>query len=300
MNNFKDLWNNPSTRKIIISIGGFILVLIGSLFFQKNKMENEMALKVEFIEQKNLLRDELDDLIEGHNDLLNEYGDLNHQLHKKDSIIQHQISEIRDLIRTKNNLSEARKKIATLKDITKRYLANIDSLILINEQLTLEKDSVINLNRVINWKNYKLNKKNQQLVEKVSRGSVIEVFDVEVEAIRYRNTGREVITRYAKKAQKIRVCFRLGANLISDNEEKTIYMQLISSNRDIISDSESFSINISDSLVKYTVSSLFEYKNIEMDHCFEWERIRKLERGIYLVNLILEGRIAAQKELHLR
>ena len=54
-----------------------------------------MKLKVQYIEQKNMLRDELDDIIEEHDELLNEYSDLNEQLNDKDSIIQKQISEIK-------------------------------------------------------------------------------------------------------------------------------------------------------------------------------------------------------------
>ena len=177
INKLKALWADTGNRKVIILFIGVVVLLIASLFFQQNKMEEQMQLKVQFIEQKNMLRDELDDLIDEHDDLLDEYGELNEQLHEKDSVIQHQIAEIRNLIRTKNDLSEARKKIATLKDISKRYLANIDSLLVVNEVLVLEKDSVVKANNNINWKNYKLNKQNKKLAEKVSRGSVLEVCD---------------------------------------------------------------------------------------------------------------------------
>ena len=71
-----------------------------------------------------MLRDELDDIIDEHDDLLDEYGDLNEQLHEKDSLIQEQIAEIRNLIRTKSDLKEARRKIETLKSISKKYIAN--------------------------------------------------------------------------------------------------------------------------------------------------------------------------------
>ena len=43
-------------------------------------MKNQMDLKIQFIEQKNILRDELDDLVDEHDELLEEYGDLNNQL----------------------------------------------------------------------------------------------------------------------------------------------------------------------------------------------------------------------------
>lgn len=259
-----------------------------------------MELKIQFIEQKNMLRDELDDLVDQHDDLLDEYGELNEHLHEKDSIIQNQIAEIRNLIRTKSDLKEAQQKIAALKDISKRYLANIDSLLVLNEKLSIQKDSVIKENQNINWKNYKLNKQNEKLAEKVNKGSVLKLLSMDVEALRYRITGREVTTRFAKKTHKIRVCFSVGANQISDAETKKVYLQIINEAGVLISGLEEVSVEVNDSTMECTSLADFEYNNIEMDNCFEWERVFQLERGIYLINLIIEGRVVGQTELKLR
>jgi len=300
INKFKELWADSTNRKVIILFIGIVILLIISLFFQQNRMEQQMQLKVQFIEQKNMLRDELDDLIDEHDDLLDEYGDLNEQLSEKDSVIQHQIAEIRNLIRTKSDLNEAKKKILTLKDISKRYLANIDSLLVLNEVLVLEKDSVVKVNKNINWKNYKLNKQNKKLEEKVSKGSVLEVFGVEVETIRYRSTGRELATKYAKKVQKIRTCFSVSANQISDAEIKTIYLQVVDGGGELVLGTDTLTTLVADSSYSCTSSAEFEYKNIEMTHCFEWERVQVLSPGMYQVNLIIEGGIAARTNLKLR
>ena len=300
MNKLKELWAEPSSRKVIILFGVLVVIFIAVLSLQQNKMEQQMELKIQFIEQKNMLRDELDDLIDEHDDLLDEYGELNEHLHEKDSIIQHQIAEIRNLIRTKSDLKEAQQKIAALKDISKRYLANIDSLLVLNETLTIEKDSVIKENKNINWKNYKLNKQNEKLAEKVNKGSVLELLSIDVEAVRYRSTGREVTTRFAKKVQKIRVCFSVGANQISDAETKEVYLQIINERGMLISGLEEMNVEVNDSTFGCTSLAEFEYNNIEMENCFEWERIAQLERGTYLLNLIIEGRVLGQTELKLR
>ena len=300
MNKLKELWAVPSSRKVIILFGVLVVIFIAVLSLQQNKMEQQMELKIQFIEQKNMLRDELDDLIDEHDDLLDEYGELNEHLHEKDSIIQHQIAEIRNLIRTKSDLIEAQQKIAALKDISKRYLANIDSLLVLNETLTIEKDSVIKENKNINWKNYKLNKQNEKLAEKVNKGSVLELLSIDVEAVRYRSTGREVTTRFAKKVQKIRVCFSVGANQISDAETKEVYMQIINERGMLISGLEEINVEVNDSTFGCTSLAEFDYNNIEMENCFEWERIAQLERGTYLLNLIIEGRVLGQTELKLR
>jgi hypothetical protein len=300
VNKLKLLFANTGKRRIVYFFLIIVIILSASLYLQKNKMEQQMQLKVQFIEQKNMLRDELDDIIDEHDDLLDEYGELNEQLHEKDSLIQEQIAEIRNLIRTKSDLKEARRKIETLKSISKKYIANIDSLLVVNEVLTFEKDSVISVNKDINWRNYKLNKQNEQLAETVNKGSVLILDNIEVEAIKYKNTGREVSTQQAKKTQKIRVCFSVLANPIAKAEAKTVYMQLIDNNGIVIKGNKNVSVSISDNQVICTDSSEFNYKNIEMTHCFEWERIHVLATGDYLINLIIDEKVALQTTLKLK
>jgi len=291
---------NKSKSKWLYILLGIIVVLTSFLIFNQIEEKKQNAIRIQYIEEKNVLRDDLDDLIDQHDELLEEYGDLNKQLHDEDSIIQSQIAEIRSLIRNKDDLTEARKKIAVLKNIAKRYLSNVDSLLVVNENLTIQKDSVIQENKNINWKNYKLNRQNEKLAEKVSKGSVLEVLNIDVEALKYRSTGKEVSTRFAKKVQKLRICFTIGANQISEAEEKIVFMQLIDANGELIYGKENIVVNVSDSTFNCTNSALFNYQNVEMNNCFEWERVQQLEKGNYLINLIIEGRLASQKNLKLR
>ena len=287
-------------KKIIFFV---ILVLVGlSIYiFQKQKrIQKEVALKVQFIEEKNMLRDELDDLIEDHDDLLDEYGSLNEQLQYKDSIIQNQISEIRDLIRSKNDLVAAREKIELLKEISKRYLADIDSLFIVNKNLTTEKDSVIKVNKDINWKNYKLNQQNKKLTEKVNQGSVLEVSDISIEGLRYRSTGREVSTRSARKTQNLRVCFRIATNQIAESGSKEVYFQYINPNGEVLLNSDSIIITIEDQKLICSAKKSIEYHNIEMESCLDWERKDILISGVYHLNIIIENHIIGQTAFELK
>lgn len=295
--------NNNNKRWLYIFFV-IIVFLIGYLIFSQIREKEQDAIRMQYIEEKNALRDDLDDLIDEHDGLLEEYGDLNNQLQEKDSVIQRQISEIRNLIRAsdlnKNDLAEARQKITILQDIVKRYLSNIDSLLVINKSLTSQKDSVIKENKNINWKNYKLSKQNEVLAAKVSKGTVLEISDVEVECFRYRSTGKEVSTSKAKKVQKLRICYTIRANQISEAEEKTIFVQLISPEGELISGQEDIHVSVADSVYYCTTSTLFNYQNVQMDNCFEWERLQQLTSGNYLVNLVLEGRLSAQTEFKLK
>ena len=77
-------------------------------------------------------------------------------------------------------------------------------------------------------------------------------------------------------------------------------LTVVMPNGEIIKGEEDIQINLLDSISYCTTSFRFNYKNLEMNNCFEWERVQQLEAGEYLINLIIEGRIAAQNKLKLR
>jgi len=256
-----------------------------------------MDLKIKFIEEKNILRDELDDLIDEHDELLDEYGDLNNQLYQKDSLIQQQIVEIRNLIRNKNDLNKARVKINNLKRISQNYIKDIDSLFYVTERLSLEKDSVIKVNKNINWKNYKLNKTNIQLSEKVNKGSTLKIKEISVEPFRYRSTGKEVSTRSAEKTQTLRACFYISANLIADAGEKEILIQYIDPKNKILSGSDTI---INEQQIIFSAKADVQYSNQQSFVCIDWQRYILLVEGDYRLKIFIDNIFTAESQFHLR
>lgn len=297
MNLFYAFLIRLKNNKLIVLLFIIVTVLVFFLFYQKKTMEHQMDLKIQFIEQKNILRDELDDLIDEHDDLLEEYGDLNEQLFQKDSLIQEQISEIRNLIRTKNDLKEAREKIDNLKRIAQNYVKDIDSLYYVTERLSSEKDSVIKVNKDINWKNYKLNKTNIQLSEKVNMGSTLKIKDITVEPFRYRSTGKEVSTRSASKTQTLRTCFYISANLIADPGKKEVSIQFVNSRNEILSSSDTI---LNNEGTMFSSKTSIEYKNKQEFVCLDWQRYIPLEEGEYIVKIFIDDVFTSETDFKLR
>ncbi len=297
MNKFFDFISSLRNKKALIFLFSIIFVLIFFIFYQKESMKHQMDLKIQFIEQKNTLRDELDDLIDEHDDLLEEYGDLNNQLYQKDSLIQEQIVEIRSLIRNKNDLKEARIKIENLKRISQNYIKDIDSLFYVTERLSIEKDSVIKVNKNINWKNYKLNKTNIKLSEKVNKGSTLKIMDISVEPFRYRGTGKEVSTRSAEKTQTLRVCFYIAANLIADAGNKEVLIQYIDPNDNVLSGSDTI---LNQKEIMFSTKTNIEYKNQQLFVCVDWQRYIPLIEGNYIVKLFIDDVYITESDFRLR
>ena len=292
---------NSSRLKWLFIVFVFIIFsLVSSLFFQKEQMQKQMDIKIQFVEEKNQLRDELDDLIDEHDNLLEEYSGLGDQLQVQDSIIKQQISDIRGLLRKENDLKLAREKIDRLKEIAKRYIADIDSLLVLNQKLTKQKDSVIRVNKDINWKNYKLNKQNIELEKKVSEGSILEISDLNVTTFRYRKSGRLLETSSAKKTQIIQVCFLVLQNTIAKKEIKNYYLQIIDPNSNVISSNDSIKYGVDSTTFLFTKKDSLFYDNTEQSICLDWQRINILQEGIYKVHLYVDERLSAKTAFRLK
>ncbi len=296
-----DIPEKKPKRKGLYILLIIVVGLVVFLFLQEKKIKKQQAIKMQFIEEKNALRDDLDDLIDEHDNLLDQYGDLNIQLGERDSTIRSQISEIRNLIRTKEDLKIAKEKMEILRSISIRYLADIDSLYTINVQLHNENDSVIKINKNINWKNYKLNKENQELIDKVNKGSVLEVGDILVETLKYRNSGKEVETFKASKVIMIRTTFNIEYNPIAEKGPKTIYLRFIGPNQKLLINSGRTQNFVTEQgELKYSISKQFQYENKELPFSIDFKRRNPLKEGEYITEVYIDGFLAGTSKFYLK
>ena len=297
----QDLLAQKKSKKWQYILGGAIVILVVFLFVQDKKIEKQQALKIQFIEEKNALRDDLDDLIDDHDNLLEQYGELNNQLVEKDSTIRSQIAEIRNLIRTKEDLEAAKAKMEILKSISKKYLKDIDSLYTINAQLHNEKDSVIKVNKNINWKNYKLNKENKELIDKVNKGSVLEISEIFIETLKYRNSGKEVETTKASKVIMIRANFDIKQNPIAEKGPKNVYLRFLNPKGRIILNTSRKQLFKTDATeLKYSLLKQVQYENKVLPISIDFKRRNPLAEGDYLLEVYIDGLLLGTKTFNLK
>lgn len=297
----QDSVEQKKSKKWQYILGGAIVILVVFLFIQDKKIEKQQALKMQFIEEKNALRDDLDDLIDEHDNLLEQYGELNTQLVEKDSTIRSQIAEIRNLIRTKEDLEAAKAKMEILKSISKKYLKDIDSLYTINAQLHNEKDSVIKVNKNINWKNYKLNKENKELIDKVNKGSVLEISEIFVETLKYRNSGKEVETTKASKVITIRTTFDIKHNPITEKGAKNVHLRFLNPKGKILLNTSRKQLFRTDAgELKYSLLKQVQYENKMLPISIDFKRRNPLTEGDYLLEVYIDGLLLGTKIFNLK
>ena len=290
--NSKRLTDNKA-RKIINVLVFSLIILILFLVIRESQHQQKIETVIQYEQEKNTLRDNLDDLIDEHELLKDEYSELSEQLSQRDSTIMAYADEIKQLIRTKGQLQQAKQKIKRLKQISMKYVSAIDSLLVLNQKLQFENDSVRRANKLIERRNLTLEKDNQKLSERVFTASMLRLENIEIDGVYYRSSGREVITSRASKIQNISICFDVVENKVAESGKKTIYIRMIDPDGDVLTVANKIQeLSISkDSLLQYTVAIEFDYENEFLNHCQLWTRGNVLKRGLYSFEFIQENQL---------
>ena len=261
--------------------------------------ENLRILK---LEEENNLRSQLDDIIEQYDNSRNEIDNLNIDLTDQQIKIDNLKSEIRDLLNVKQDLQEAKNKIAVLQNISKKYFAQVDSLLGLTEELQLQNKNLVEENLLIKNENQNLNSENIDLSARLDVGSKLEVFDIEIDKLKYGSHGQERKVIWAKNIQFLRCCFKISANTIAKSEKKSVYIQYISPRGEILQSTSTTTESIflhEEEEVQATTFAVFKYQNTELDLCVDWERGNILEKGTYKIRIFLEGKLSGESSFKL-
>lgn len=300
--NSKSPLEDKKSRRVILVLSALLAFLLIFMIFRENQYQENIETVIQYEDEKNSLRDNLDDLIDEHEILKDEYGDLSNQLEERDSTILAYADEIKQLLRSKGELSQAKAKIRRLKDISKRYVSAIDSLYTINQILQIENDSVKRANQLISNRNRTLEKNNQDLTERVFTASMLRVENIDVEGVYYRSSGREVTTTRASKIQNFSICFSIIENKVTEQGSKDLYIRIIDPRGEVLNVANKVQeITMeSDSLLQFTTQFSFDYNNQKINECLLWTRGNVLIPGIYFFEFIMDGQIIGISESKFR
>ena len=281
------------TRRLVVGLILSLIIMILFFIVRESQHQQQIEAVIQFEQEKNTLRDNLDDLIDEHEILKEEYSDLSAQLSSRDSTIMAYADEIKKMIRTNGQLQEARKKIKRLKQISMKYVSAIDSLLLLNQKLQIENDSVRRANQLISNRNQTLERNNQLLSERVFTASMLRLENIEIDGIYYRSSGREVITSRASKIQNLSICFDVAENKVAEPGQKSIFLRIIDPEGNVLNIANKLQeLTISkDSVVYYTVELGFEYANKRLSYCQLWTRGNILKKGVYSFEFIQENQL---------
>jgi FtsZ-binding cell division protein ZapB len=271
---------------IILTILVVILAAaLGLLYMQYSKMKTDSTVVQEALEeQKQSLTNELKDMMSEYEGLKSDNDSLNHQIEKQQDRIKSLLSI------NAGNLEKIKlykKELATLRDIMKSYIVQIDSLNTKNQKLITENTDVRGKLDEARKSNEDLSKEKENLNSKVQIASVLNAKNISVASLNKRGKDTEKASRVAK----IKTCFTVRENPLITAGEKEVFIRISRPDQLILATSEQDLFNYEGKQIVYSAKRSVTYENKDVDLCIFWDNSGQLIPGNYNVDIFCEGKM---------
>jgi predicted nuclease with TOPRIM domain len=288
-----------NSRKALVFIIITILLGVNGLllwqFFDKKSHLEEVSRTLENTSaERDALSAELQRVKAEFEKVNQENSSLQSQLLNKDEEIKSKMAQIRRMIESGDGqqLAVAREELQRLKIMNQSYVLQLDSLRSTNTALASQNESLNSMIAVERNKASVLAQENTMLNKKVAAASVLKTTSIKAMGIKYKTNGREIETNKAASTQKIKTCFTILENTVTNAGSKDVYLRVLSPDGAVMSNSsETFSVAGQASL--YTTKESFDYDNREMNLCIYWEKGVQYSPGKYTIEVYCEGSLIA-------
>jgi cell division protein FtsB len=277
----------PRSNNALLALVVLLIVSNLATLYFLNKGSNTVEQQQEQIATISDDKDNVTKLLE---DMLVQYDTLsteNEQLTAEMAAQKQQIEDLMTKVKNGNySLSKAKKEAETLRKIMKGYVVTIDSLNQANLALQADKANLTNELGVVSGEKAALEEKSRSQEEIISRGAVLHTTAISAGALFLRDSGKQVDTERAKRAEMVKCCFTLGVNTVTSAGAKTLYMRIISPDGSVLPASDGnnrFQFNGVEG--EYSAKREMDYANAPVDVCVFWTATGAMKTGHYNVEI---------------
>src|SRR5690554_3870212 len=195
-------------NNIIVIVLAVILVALAIMYFLKDRDHRSIVRELNM--EKDSIQMELSSLVTRYDSLAVETDTINDQLFVAQSKVKDLLLEIEQTKKVSlEQINSYQKQVTTLRGIMREFVVQIDSLNRRNQQLMAENLEVKEQFKQVESEKMQLAEEKQLLERNLQRAAVLQVRELRADAL----NPREKDTRYANRANQIRVHFILAENI---------------------------------------------------------------------------------------
>jgi chromosome segregation ATPase len=274
-------------NNIIVIALSVILVILAVVYFIQNR-EHQSILN-ELNAEKDSIQMELNDLFVSYDSLETENDTISEQLfvaQTKVKDLQREIDQTKKISLQKINSYQ--EQVSTLRGIMRDFVVQIDSLNQRNQELMAENREVKEQYKQSETEKKQLNKEKEQLAENLQKAATLQVRNLIAEPLNRRSKD----TKYARRAEKIRIYFILSENVTSKRGPKNIYARIIRPDELLMSKSEDNLFRFEDLNIQYSAMREVVYEGHDLPVAIFWDNTNEPElmAGEYEVDIFADGR----------
>lgn len=190
-------------------------------------------------------------------------------------------------------------RVGSLNKKNKELVAVVDSLKVQNAELTMGLEVAAATIEEQAQANAELTALAAELGEKVALGSMLNVTEVKVEAVKSLSSGELKATNRFKKVEAFRVSFTIAQNLIAEPGERPAFFVVKDASGAVVAPAGT--VDMEGTELSYTSDMLVNFENNELE-AISLINIQKdvLAKGTYTVEVYFEGMMAGSGQVELK
>jgi len=288
---------NNNGIKIITGILAVLLVVAGAFAFKLYNQEKET--KAELTKEKNVVLANLREMNDKYDVVIEENNLKDTELNDARDRIQTLIDNINEKEVTIASLGKYRAEVFKLRKERDFLFAQNDSLRGSNRLLAMRVDSTSYELEVQRGVGDSLFLENNKLAERVELGAALAVNKLKAVGVIERSSGKLVENARARRVDKVRACFTVPQNRLTEAGDRILYVQVTDPSNNILGANKTATFE--EETITYSKISKFYYENTALDICENIAPIGdSFEAGVYKVNVYDEEMLIAQTSFTLK
>jgi len=195
---------------------------------------------------------------------------------------------LEELQRTKSNdaaeITRLKKELATMRQVLKSFVAEIDSLNRLNTQLSNENQNLRQQQVAQQQQITTLNEEKETLTDKVAIASQLDAFGVRVNALNKKGkTAKKVAD-----VKKFQISFSIARNVTATTGNRSLFVRILKPTNEVLGGGGSF--NFENRNLEYSIRKDIEYNGEETPVTVYWDVNEMLIAGQYKVQIFADGK----------
>lgn len=283
---------------LIISIA-IVLLLSGVIIYLISRVRNTEKEMLEMVEmasyEKEQLENEYTDMaLEVEGQMLKIDNDsIFRLLEKEQKRVQLLLEELRTVkVTNARRIAELKEELASVRKVTKYYIAQVDSLNRVNEVLKKENIEVREQMSIATKTIDTLMLQKDKLSQTVRIASQLEAKNIVVDLLN--DKGRK--TKYVRKVDNIRVSFSISKNITASVGNKYIYLRIATPDGQVLVKNDANKFLFEDNEIAYSSKKEIEYSGEELQCIIYYKVTETLIEGNYRADLFVDGHLIGTEE----
>jgi hypothetical protein len=185
-------------------------------------------------------------------------------------------------------ITRLKKELATVREVLRSYIRQVDSLNQVNQSLMAENDRVKDQLAQSNQANEGLRMEKQNLTEKVAIAAQLDATGINMSLL----NKRQKTAKKIKDCKTIQVGFNIARNVTAQTGNRTIYVRIQTPAGQALT---AGSFPYENRQLEYSMKKVVEYTGEEMNVQTYWQVSEFLEAGQYRVSIFADGNMIGTK-----